>query len=156
MTIMFTCFNIHLPRSGMQEVLGGWWCPGPPSLLTPHCDTWTWTTIGENQEIHQLEGGVVGAVCEEEDAGHLDGGVALHLLEQGLEVDALGRPEVELRHWTGRLKQTTVWLVRLTYNVSADNEFTIFFTLATDIHDSWGIWLLKVDNIHWILIITTK
>ena len=58
--------------------------------------------------VHRLEGGVVGAVCEEEDAGHLDGGVALHLLEQGLEVDALGRPEVELCHWTGRLKQTTV------------------------------------------------
>ena len=60
---------------------------------------------GGNQELDQLEGGVVGAVREEEDAGHLDGGVALHLLKQGLQVDALGRPEVELCHWAGCLKQ---------------------------------------------------
>ena len=58
--------------------------------------------------MHQLEGGVVGAVCEEEDAGHLDGGVALHLLEQGLQVDALGGPEVQLCHWTGCVEQTTL------------------------------------------------
>ena len=50
--------------------------------------------------VHGLEGRVVGAVREEEDAGHLDGGVALHLLEQGLQVDALGGPEVQLCHWT--------------------------------------------------------
>ena len=50
--------------------------------------------------VHGLEGWVVGAICEEEDAGHLDGGVALHLLEQGLQVDALGGPEVQLCHRT--------------------------------------------------------
>ena len=50
--------------------------------------------------VHGLEGWVVGAVSEEEDAGHLDGGVALHLLEQGLKVDALGGPEVQLCHRT--------------------------------------------------------
>ena len=58
--------------------------------------------------MHQLEGWVVGAVCEEEDAGHLDGRVALHLLKEGLQVDALGSPEVELCHWTGGLEQTTL------------------------------------------------
>ena len=53
--------------------------------------------------IHGLEGGVVGAVCQVQDAGHLDGGVGLHLFKQALQVDTFGFPEVDLCHWSWSL-----------------------------------------------------
>ena len=44
---------------------------------------------GDHVAEHGLEGGVVGAVRHVQDGRHLPRRVRLHLLEQGLQVDAL-------------------------------------------------------------------